>query len=73
MGQAFSALPRAAQHSSISSHPMSQQGCSSMPGDSKQGMEREILAFKAHTCLCLLYVLHVKHLSWERHIPWDSN
>ena len=59
MGQAFPALPRAAQHSSISSHPMSQQGCASMPGESEQGLEHEILAFKPHTCLCSSHLLCV--------------
>lgn len=39
-----------------------------MPGDKEQGLEHEILAFKAYTCLCPSHVLCVKQsvmFSWN--------
>lgn len=73
MGQAFPALRRAAQRSSISPHPMSWQGCMSTPGDGEQGLEREILAFKPHTCLGSSHLLCVSVCHRNSTSPWDSN
>jgi len=69
MGQAFPALPGAAQHSSISSHPKSQQGRASMPGDSEQGLEREILPFKPRICLCSSYLFYASNCQKDNTSP----